>query len=74
MQNFSLAIDVDCLHKNHLAMLVLMHNCARAKVATTCKSKEQTTEKYKPPEFFLFLHIYKYSQLYVLKSKLPLTT
>ena len=35
MQEFTSAIDVECLHSSLRAKL-LMHNCARAKNAKTC--------------------------------------
>ena len=35
MQEFTFAIDVECLHSSLRAKL-LMHNCARAKNAKTC--------------------------------------
>ena len=35
MQEFTSAIDVECLHSRKRAKL-LMHNCARAKNAKTC--------------------------------------
>ena len=35
MQEFTFAINIECLHSNLQAKL-LMHNCARAKNAKTC--------------------------------------